>query len=783
MVDNISAPRLHRAVKAFESVKEAAALTPLNYETACKQATETQREIQATLESVQISETVTLTFAKRLGALAGTFSALNIPELEIRIRTLFAEILSRTHVPNKDVALRLGAERYESAAFYYKKIGMPRESSICIANAGAKLMELTDESPNDRRKALRLLEQSYRIKKKCGDKEDVAYSLINVATARRKLADIDGVNPDAYFTRAWTEAKNAITLFQRNGCADLTVNTTVLKAKTDILVSWIKYRAEKADKEYDPMTLKFKEAEREALLRVITSRITEADENQAAELRWLRFRITDYLAHGHRLTNDAYAYLELLWSNELYSDLITYGVPFVNPPLVSDDRYATFLVWLVESLEQFRASRNREDIDRLLREDASTFRFAGCELARLGNYQAAFKTLELSRGLVLPETLDAFQTEIKIPSKVTFAHISHSPNGIACVFARQANGEVAYTGKFFETNMKDFSERFHNYEPQGDIGLIPAQIRGDRQAAARKALEIADSLVPLAEYLKEECPADNCLVLIPGGYFQAFPLTSMTTSTGSSIIDSLNASIAPFVASQLASGFDIDTRTVSLVVAADSPGLQTLPYSVHDSIAISNSGLDVSTPNATRDSLLSSGSAYKYVHFSGHSTSHIDPRFSSIALDAGEITAQDIFDGLIRTQGVFLSSCQSGMSLHTSAQLSEEVISLQSAFFYSGASVSIGTSWPVLDITAHVFTGLFYNALNKMTDSPDAWLSALREAQISLRTITVNKVRHLLTSTGHNVQNISLLQLEDADTPFSDFYQWAPFTLMLKFKH
>jgi len=103
------------------------------------------------------------------------------------------------------------------------------------------------------------------------------------------------------------------------------------------------------------------------------------------------------------------------------------------------------------------------------------------------------------------------------------------------------------------------------------------------------------------------------------------------------------------------------------------------------------------------------------VHVSSHAgASQLEPMMSSISLSDGMVDVSDI----LRLPGldcslVTLSSCQSGLS--GSLTLADEFLSLQSALLYSGARLTVGTLWPIMDIVGLAFFSHFYRRLSAMT--------------------------------------------------------------------
>lgn len=780
-LDTISAHYVQDAIDIFEKTRQAAAVAEPNLHHAYSLSESVTHEIERTAGSRTFGVREGLRYAQRLGALAGMFIALEDPGESIRFRTLLASVLAATIVPNRDIACRQAARLNKLAAQEYMGLGRRQEAGVSLTNAAVNLVELRQETPADRAESFKLIERGYKLKKQSGDKIDIAFTLANLASARRKIAEYDNVSPESNFLRAWGEIRSSIKIFDRSGYLNSPNLWSIFTILTDVVVSWVFYEADRRGSSEPDILPSLKVPERRFVRQILNSRIeSSVDPDEVAELRWHRYRVDDLMRHGNRLTEDVYINARYLWTKGHHEELIRRGRDFIKPPIVEDQKYADFLTWMTKALYEFRIARDNEDIEAYLLGNAIMFRFVGCSLAELGQYEEGFQALELSRGLSVPSTLDRIDLDSAFPANVTFVHIAHSPDGIACIVANRGESENTYTGRFFDRDMDSFSRTFHEAELGLEPGLIVAQMKGDRTAAVQRAQELCDTLVEVADYIVSECPLDNRLVIVPAGYFQSFPVTSLITSSGETIQDRRDVSTSPSVAAQMASRFGFVMTDVGLILADSAPGMVDLKYSRFDEFAIAQSGFEMRKEIPERGCLISREASYGYLHFSGHSVSSPDPRESHFVLHEGVITAEDVLKGELGAQAVFLSSCQSGMALHMNEEFSEEVLSLQSAFFYTGASVSIGTSWPVLDSAAHVFSFLFYGALPASSDSPEDWLNAFRLAQAGLRGITAGELAELLPQVGHPTDDLPWADANPDCKPFANFYYWAPFTLMLR---
>lgn len=780
-MDTTSSPYVQEAIRTFEEARVSDKYQATDLQSACIRADQINNEIQnkITNRAIEINEALSKT--RILGTLAGIFDAHRTPDNSAQILTIFAHLLPAASIPNPDIAHRTSAKLHQDAADEYIAIQSYREAAICITNAAASLINVRNETPEDRQVTLKILERGLSLKRKHGQKLDIAYTLANMATARRKIAEIDKVQPSVNFNRAWAEASSAIKILNRIQDTGAPIPLEILSTLTDIVIGWISYDGGKTGADTSDKVLKLRTKERQYVLELLDSQIARAEsQHEEVELGWHRSRLSDILTHGTRLTEEVYKSVEHLWRIGRYEELILRGTSFINPPLISEQKYAQFLIWVSEAFYRFRLSRDNQDSEFFLRANAQTLRFAACSLLRLGKYEHAFRALELSRGISLPETLDQVDFERGLPEDVVFVHLTHSPEGIGCSVATAGVSENQYTGRFFARDMREFSRSFHQAELGDPPGLVVSQMMGRRDATARRARELSESFQEIADYIISSCPQGKYLVIVPGGYFQAFPVTSISASDGTPIIQARTASISPSVMSHIQSGFSLRFSYVALVVADAAPGLPELTYTLYDEAAIRHGGFDVKSIPPERDALLAQEKHFDFLQFSGHSSSSADPTESHLSLHSGKITAADILRGDIQAEGVFLSSCQSGMNLHVSPEWGEEVLSLQSAFFYRGSSLCIGTSWPVLDSAAHIFSLLFYMNLPQRAQSPEDWQKSFRSAQLGLRDITVAEIHQLLLDLGHPPNTLPWLNANANYLPFSEFYLWAPFTLMLR---
>lgn len=130
-----------------------------------------------------------------------------------------------------------------------------------------------------------------------------------------------------------------------------------------------------------------------------------------------------------------------------------------------------------------------------------------------------------------------------------------------------------------------------------------------------------------------------------------------------------------------------------------------------------------------RERLFQSGKQAGLIHIAGHAyyTPH-DPLGSALLLGAGDLlSARDIIDGLdLDAATVTLSSCTSGV---TGVVPGDELLGLQRALLYAGATSIVCTRWEAVDLVAPLVMDRFYAGLRQGA-SPAV---ALRDAQVEVR--------------------------------------------------
>ena len=133
---------------------------------------------------------------------------------------------------------------------------------------------------------------------------------------------------------------------------------------------------------------------------------------------------------------------------------------------------------------------------------------------------------------------------------------------------------------------------------------------------------------------------------------------------------------------------------------------------------------------ANKANILPMISQYDILHFATHGEYNEKfPMFSSLRLspqgsDDGRLTANDIFSIRTKASLVVLSACQTGLGKITSG---DEVIGMNRAFMYAGASTVISSLWSINDEVTAKLMQKFYTYLKSYSR-----IEALRKAQIEI---------------------------------------------------
>ncbi|WP_207547240.1 CHAT domain-containing protein [Mycobacterium talmoniae] len=495
------------------------------------------------------------------------------------------------------------------------------------------------------------------------------------------------------------------------------------------------------------------------------------------DLRIKVFELKSMLSQLTGLPEPPFDSFDSRWNAGLLEDYLTSALSFLmweRSDEYAENRYLTLLKRVLDCVIAIRSTWSAEDVERLLTRRTLAFRFSACELGRLGHWREGFLLLEATRGLVSSRSiadisLDSDEVD-PISRNGSWVHVSHSPRAAYVFVFKDGN----YFGKEFNgLGGWELTAEFLNLTRGG---LLVDQ-DGDRTLAEASALRISKLLEPIADWVDEQC--GNRIALLPGGYFQAFPFWACGHLGDSWLAGRKLISMAPSraVAVRNAKKRSGPTASCSLSVqrASSVPGYNQLNWSEREADVITDgapSHVNVSISDASRESLLMSLLSADAVHFTGHSSADIDPYESALITYGEPLSVRDILGASVSSSIVVLGSCQSALARNALRQ--DEMLSIQTAMFYSGCESVIGTSWPIRDAAGFAFTVKFYESLWHLMGSVDSLgvevaIRACASALLWMRSVSVDELNSMFEHYG-----APRVSGEPQEKAFG-FYEWAAF--------
>ncbi len=740
----------------------------------------------------------------------------------INAQCRIAQALRLIIVPNRDQARVRASYILESQAAEYMNIEEREKAGVEKTNSGLCILEMHNADSAQLIRAEKLLASGQQLKK---DPVDWAYSEFNLGVCRRNLA-VEQRSTSEQFQMAWNNFKRADRVFAKNGGLPDNLSLPQNLAQTvrlwttqlihERLVADIKKRLpeiprkfheqldsdavgtasairsnpesygllEPPDWSIEPCGDDLLTDERSISLHTLNTTIdSDPGSYTALSLKWERHRLRKMFKSEPCLDQDAVDSLEHAWRMEDYERFFIHGRTLIGADsYTAVESYVELLLRLAWCLEYFRISWQNSDIERLLLRNESTFRFLACELGVLGRWEDCFKTLEMSRGLISSRTLQIVDaTVVHNPGiSANWFHVTHSPRATLIAGCREIDDTIDYFGHVFpDLPGRKLAQLFSSTSTK-ELGLLTAQLANSRKATLRAADRIERLLEPVANYILDVAMRGTCMVL-PGGYYQCFPMASIRARNGRALLELLDVATAPSRTIALSSRRGWDFGSVTTVIAHEVPGLQRLKYAAIEPgvIRACERWEVVETPSTPTDAFECIAST-DFLHFSGHSSARYDPLDSALLLNGGSIDVSHILDSPNTLRHCILSSCQSGLS-HNLTRV-DEFLSIQSAFFYRGCTSVIATLWPVGDFLSLCFAARFYSYLADIpTLNARSWRMAFRASVHWLRTSRTAEVKRLLAQLGiSNEFPPSLMAAPHDALPFAELYSWGAFSLMTR---
>jgi CHAT domain-containing protein len=238
-------------------------------------------------------------------------------------------------------------------------------------------------------------------------------------------------------------------------------------------------------------------------------------------------------------------------------------------------------------------------------------------------------------------------------------------------------------------------------------------------------------IAPIRPYIKTAQ-----VIIVPYGPLHYVPFAALTDgreyfSDEHAIYYLPSASILPSLRGRIGRG----GQPILSVAQSDAPGFPSLRHVDEEarSVAKLYHAQPLLTGRATRAEFLKRASAYNVLHIAAHAQLNAtNPLFSRILLpsggrEGGAVEVREIFGmNLNRTDLVALSACETHLGKQSTG---DDIVGLNRAFIYAGASSVIASLWIVDDEATSLLMKTFYGHLKQGMSKAEA----LRAAQITTR--------------------------------------------------
>lgn len=774
------------------------------------------------LLSREVSFNETLKLAEDLGRSYSAVSEDNKVQYGYEVRSLLAQAVGRMIAPNRDECRRRSAEEFFRLYGEQLKGKMKRNAAIALTNSALLLLELNNPTEVELSEAEARCQRSLEMRDK--GSVDYGYAQLNLSLAKRKnIRHLKKYDIPNAFREVIRGLDRSAKVFKRHGLKKSEYEFEYHHNMIESLQDWLNFEINKVRQERDgdlyqfcskqaselgisPETYinslrsnpevvgcsqppswlpEYGEIVAEAVGRVDrlktrlenTQRYIDRRSGRFPELAIKMFELRACIVGAELVPEIPWGSLEAYWERgdyELY--FITanrivewcgsggYPLPEGYPELLS-----RFLV----CINYFRESWHVEDVRRLLERNPTTFRFAACELARQSRWSDAFELLEASRGINSTRTWKIDLSEFEsLDEGQTWVHITHSPRASYAIARRGGN----YFGReFLGLSGKQLAPEFLNFVTGG----LQGKIKGTRASAADSAVRLSSVIATLADWVFEN--SSDRIVLMEGGFYQGFPVWACGKLGNAFMEGRRKVTSAPSRVLALRNvgqaGCFEQPRSAAFIEASSVPGMAELSFNSLESESLIRGlgpGVEVSELSATPDVLECALAEKDIVHYSGHSVAGQNPLDSTVVTYGGNYSVGSMLGISVNARLVVFASCESGRSLNALHQ--DEFLSVQSACFYAGARIVIGTNWPVTDLVAFVFARSFYEALSTLLDGcgnrsfESAVSAAFRAAVVSVASFTGNDLDDVL-GAGHSFE-------VPEDFPIFGFYDWASFKLL-----
>ncbi|MEK6406798.1 MAG: CHAT domain-containing protein [Acidobacteriota bacterium] len=238
-------------------------------------------------------------------------------------------------------------------------------------------------------------------------------------------------------------------------------------------------------------------------------------------------------------------------------------------------------------------------------------------------------------------------------------------------------------------------------------------------------------IAPIRQYIKTAQ-----VIIVPHGLLHYVPFAALTDGHGyfgdeRAITYLPSASILPALRRRIQRA----GQRVLIIAQSLAPGLSALRYADEEarSVARLYGAHPLLTGRATRAEFLKRASRYNMLHIAAHAELNAtSPLFSRILLspgndDSGAIEVREIYGmDLTRTNLVALSACETQLGAQSKG---DDIVGLNRAFIYAGASSVIASLWTVDDEGTSLLMKVFYGHLKRGMSKA----AALQAAQAATR--------------------------------------------------
>lgn len=253
-----------------------------------------------------------------------------------------------------------------------------------------------------------------------------------------------------------------------------------------------------------------------------------------------------------------------------------------------------------------------------------------------------------------------------------------------------------------------------------------------RDAESQNLKQLYDWLIaPIRDYIKT-----GEVTIVPHGLLHYVPFAALTDGRNyfgdEHVIYHLpSASALPSLRRRIRS----TGKRLLALAQSQAPGLPWLRYADEEASSVAKlyNTQPLATGRATRAEFLKRASGYNLLHIAAHAELNAtNPLFSRILLssdanDSGAIEVREIYGmDLTKTNLVVLSACETQLGAQSKG---DDIVGLNRAFIYAGASYVIASLWTVDDKATSFLMKAFYGHLKQgMSEA-----AALQAAQIATR--------------------------------------------------